>query len=84
MKPFVIAALALGAATQAAAAQTAAPLSPAAVPGLARSSMPQYDIVTAKVVQGVKFANSAVANGPALLPGLPSQAVMQLLPSRSQ
>jgi hypothetical protein len=84
MKPFVIAALALAAASQAAAAQPAAPFSPGAAPGLARNDLPQHDIVTAKVVQGVKFANPSVANGLAPLPKLPSQAVMQSLPSRSQ
>lgn len=79
----IIAALALGLTAQAAAAQPTAQVSPGATPTLAHKYVPKYDIVTAKVAQGVKFENPAVARGLDPQPQLPSQAIMKSLP-RSQ
>ena len=79
----IVTALALGLAAQAAAADPTAQVSPGATPKLAHKYVPKYDIVTAKVAEGVKFENPAVAKGfnPQLKP--PSQAIMKSLPSRS-
>jgi hypothetical protein len=53
----IIAALALGLAAQGSAAQPTPLLSPGTPPDLAHEHMPKYDIVTAQVVESVKFAN---------------------------
>ena len=79
----IIAALALGLTAQAAAAQPATQVSPGATPQFAHEYVPKYDIVTAKVAQGVKFENPAVAKGLNPQPEPPSQAIMRSLP-RSQ
>ncbi|MGE3874928.1 MAG: hypothetical protein AB7F74_18410 [Parvibaculaceae bacterium] len=80
----IIAALALGLTAQAASAQPAAQVSPGATPELAQKYVSKYEIVTAKVAQGVKFENPAVAKGLNQQPEPPSQAIMKSLPSRSQ
>ncbi|WP_119268529.1 hypothetical protein [Taklimakanibacter deserti] len=78
----IIAALALGLSAQAATAQ---PTTQASVsPTLAHKYVPKYDIVTAKVAQGVKFENPALAKGLNPQPEPPSQGIMKSLPSRSQ
>gem|GEM_PF-6291631 len=85
MKSFsIIAALALGLSAHAATAQPAAQVSPGVSPTLAHKYVPKYDIVTAKVAQGVKFENPAVAKGLNPQPKPPSQGIMKSLPSRSQ
>ena len=53
----IIAALALGLAAQGSDEQSTPLLSPGTPPELVHEHMPKYDIVTAKVVEGVKFAN---------------------------
>ncbi|MGE0008562.1 MAG: hypothetical protein AB7S92_23655 [Parvibaculaceae bacterium] len=57
----IIAALTLGLAAQAAAAEPAAKVSPGMAPKAAHQYVPAYDIVTAKVAQGMKLANAAPA-----------------------
>jgi opacity protein-like surface antigen len=78
----VIAALALGLAAQAAVAQPTQQVSPGVAPQLAHKYMPRYDIVTAKVAEGVKFANAAPTKGfnPQANPA--GWTVFQALPSR--
>ena len=81
----VIAVLALGLTAQVAvAAEPEAKLVPGFAPQLAHKYVPQYDIVTAKVAEGIKFANPVVAKGLSPQPEPPSQAVMQSLPSRGE
>jgi hypothetical protein len=79
----IIAALALGLTAQAAAAQSTAQSSPGVAPGLAQKYAPKYDIVTAKVAQGVKFANQASAKSfnPQANPA--GWTIFQNLPSRN-
>ena len=83
----IFAALVLGFTTQAMAgtgAGSTAKLSPGVVPKLAHKFVPKYDIVTAKVVQGVKFENPAVARGFDPQPDPPGTAMFKSLPSRIQ
>jgi hypothetical protein len=75
-------ALALALTGQAALAQPAAQVSPGVTPKLAHEYVPEYDIVTAKVVQGVKFENPAVAKGLNPQPEPPSPAMTPSLPFR--
>jgi hypothetical protein len=80
----IIAALALGLSAQAATAQPTTQVSPGVSPTLAHKYVPKYDIVTAKVAQGVKFENPALAKGLNPQPEPPSQGIMKSLPSRNQ
>ncbi|MGE0237485.1 MAG: hypothetical protein AB7F09_27195 [Parvibaculaceae bacterium] len=77
----IIAALALGLTAQAAAAQPAQ-VSPGMAPKLAHKYVPKYDIVAAKVVQGVRFANPSPAKSfnPQANPS--GFAVFKALPTR--
>lgn len=78
----ILAALALGLTAQAAAAQPATQSSPGVTPGLAQKYVPKYEIVDAKVAQGVKFANPASTKGfnPRANPA--GWTVFQALPAR--
>lgn len=83
----IIAALVLGFTTQAMAgtgASSTAKLNPGVGPALAHEFVPQYNIVDAKVVQGVKFENPAVAKGFNPQPDPPGKAMLNSLPSRTE
>lgn len=88
MKTFsIIAALVLGFTTQAMAgtsASSTAKLNPGVSPALAQKYVPQYNIVDAKVVQGVKFENPAAAKGFVPQPDPPGKAMSKSLPSRTE
>jgi hypothetical protein len=88
MKIFsIIAALVLGFTTQAMAgtgASSTAKLNPGVAPALAHKYVPQYNIVDAKVVQGVKFENPATAKGFDPQPDPPGKAMFKSLPSRTE
>lgn len=79
----IIAALALGLTAPAMAAESEAKLNPGATPKLAHKYVPKYDIVTAKVAQGVKFANPAASKGLNPQPEPPSRATFQA-PTRAE
>lgn len=72
----VIAALALGLTAQAATAQTSAKASPGVSPAQAQKYVAKYDIVTAKVAEGVKFSNPAPTEGAATKKA-PSRMIFQ-------
>lgn len=83
----IIATLALGLTTQAMAgtdASSTAKLNPGVGPALAHKYVPQYNIVDAKVVQGVKFENPATARGFNPQPDPPGKAMLKSLPSRTE
>jgi hypothetical protein len=83
----IIALLAVGFASQAMAgpdAEATPKFNPGVTPELADKHIPKYDIVAAKVVEGVKFANPAAGKGLNPKPEPPSQAIMPALPSRVQ
>jgi hypothetical protein len=66
-------------ATAGSAAEATAKSNPGITPKLAQNYVPKYDIVAAKVVQGVKYENPALTVGLNPQPEPPSKA---LLPSR--
>jgi hypothetical protein len=78
----IAAALTLGLAAQAVAAESEAKLKPGVASNLAHKYVAKYDIVTAKVAEGVKFANPAASKGLNPQPEPPSRAIMQSLPHR--
>jgi hypothetical protein len=78
----IIAALTLGLAAPAVAAEPEAKLKPGVAPKLAHKYVPKYDIVTAKIAEGIKFANPAASRGLNPEPELPSRGIMQSLPPR--
>jgi hypothetical protein len=61
------------------ATEATAKSNPGVTPKLAQNHVPKYDIVTAKVAQGVKYQNPAMTVGLNPQPEPPSNA---LLPSR--
>lgn len=78
----ITAAFVLGLTAQAivgSATEATAKSNPGVTPKLAQNYVPKYDIVAAKVAQGVKFENPALAQGLNPQPESPSKA---LLPSR--
>lgn len=87
MKIFsIVAALALGLTTQAMAgtgASSTAKLNPGVGPALTHKYVPRYNIVGAKVVQGVKFQNPAATKGFDPQPDPPGKAMFKSLPSRT-
>ncbi len=83
--PTIAALLVLGLTSQAMAgpgAEATPKLNPGVTPELAQKHVPKYDIVTSRVVKGVKFSNPAAATGFDPEPDPPGQAGLMVLPSR--